>query len=46
MEDEIKSISFKNVSFKYPGSDKYVLEDISFDIKGEENFYCRIKWSR
>ncbi|QQY79543.1 ATP-binding cassette subfamily B protein/ATP-binding cassette subfamily C protein [Keratinibaculum paraultunense] len=36
MEDEIKSISFKNVSFKYPGSDKYVLEDISFDIKGGE----------
>ncbi|MCF6460222.1 ABC transporter ATP-binding protein [Clostridium sp. Cult3] len=36
MEDEIHSISFKNISFKYPGSDKYVLKDISFDIKGGE----------
>ena len=25
-------ISMKNVSFAYPGSDEYVLEDISFDI--------------
>lgn len=30
---EIKSIEFKNISFKYPGSEKYVLNDISFDIK-------------
>lgn len=36
MENEIESISFKNVSFKYPGSDVYVLRDISFDIKGGE----------
>lgn len=27
------SIEFKNVSFKYPGSDNYVYEDISFAIK-------------
>lgn len=29
----IKSIQFKNVSFKYPGSEKQVLHDISFEIK-------------
>jgi ABC-type multidrug transport system fused ATPase/permease subunit len=34
---EIKTIEFKNVSFKYPGSEKYVLHNISFDInKGEK----------
>ena len=38
MEDEIYSIKFKNISFKYPGSDKYVLNNISFDInKGEKS---------
>ncbi len=36
MEDEINSISFKNISFKYPGNDKYVLKDISFDINAGE----------
>lgn len=36
MEDEIYSISFKNVSFKYPGSDKYILKNISFRINGGE----------
>ena len=30
------SIEFKNVSFKYPGSDIYVLNDISFSIKMNE----------
>ena len=29
-------ISMKNVSFAYPGSDEYVLEDISFDINEGE----------
>lgn len=37
MESEIHSIYFKNISFKYPGSDKYILNNISFDInKGEK----------
>lgn len=36
MEDEIKSIVFKNVSFKYPGSEQYVLKNISFEINGGE----------
>jgi len=29
-------VSFDNVSFSYPGTDKYALEDISFDIKAGE----------
>ncbi len=34
---EIESICFENVSFKYPGSEKLVIEDISFSInKGEK----------
>ncbi|MDR7870871.1 MAG: ABC transporter ATP-binding protein [Tissierellaceae bacterium] len=34
---EIESIEFKDVSFKYPGSETFVLEDISFNIdKGEK----------
>lgn len=33
---EIGTIEFKNVSFKYPDSDEYVLENISFKVsKGE-----------
>lgn len=36
MEDTIQKISFKNISFKYPGSDVYILKDISFDINGGE----------
>ena len=36
MGDEIESLAFKNVSFKYPGSDLYVLKNISFDIRGGE----------
>ena len=31
-------VSFKNVSFKYPNSSKYVLKNISFDIHDNENF--------
>lgn len=33
---EIESIEFKNISFSYPGSEKLVLEDISFSIKKGE----------
>ncbi|WP_066499804.1 ABC transporter ATP-binding protein [Abyssisolibacter fermentans] len=33
MKENIKSVSFQNVSFKYPSSDNYVLKNISFDIK-------------
>ncbi|MFY9213554.1 MAG: ABC transporter ATP-binding protein [Tissierellaceae bacterium] len=33
---DIESIEFSNVSFKYPGSDSLVLEDISFKIKKGE----------
>jgi ABC-type multidrug transport system fused ATPase/permease subunit len=29
---DINSISLKNISYKYPGSDNYVLRDITFDI--------------
>ena len=32
----VGTVEFKNVSFKYPGADEYVLEDISFKVnKGE-----------
>ncbi len=30
------TIEFKNVSFKYPDADEYVLEDISFEVKKGE----------
>ena len=33
---ETGTISFKNVSFKYPEAEEYVLKDISFDIKKGE----------
>jgi len=34
--DEIRTIEFKNVKFKYPSTDRYVLNDVSFRIaKGE-----------
>lgn len=36
-ETELKGeVEFKNVSFKYPGADEYVLEDISFVAKNGE----------
>jgi len=35
-EGDVESIEFRNVSFKYPGSDNLVLNDISFEIKGRE----------
>ena len=34
--EEVGTVEFKNVSFKYPGADEYVLKDISFKVnKGE-----------
>ena len=33
IEDKIGEIEFKDVSFKYPDGDEYVLEDISFKVK-------------
>ena len=34
--DEVGTVEFKNVSFKYPDADEYVLRDISFRVnKGE-----------
>jgi ATP-binding cassette subfamily B protein len=36
LTDERGTIEFKDVSFKYPGADKKVLEDISFEIKRGE----------
>ena len=32
-----QSIEFRNVSFRYPGSDKYVLKNISFTIRVRES---------
>ena len=33
---EVGTVEFKNVSFKYPDADEYLLEDISFKAnKGE-----------
>lgn len=34
--NEVPEIEFKNVSFKYPNTQKYVLKDISFKIKPGE----------
>ena len=34
--DEVGTVEFKNVSFKYPDADEYILEDINFKVaKGE-----------
>lgn len=34
--DKIEQIEFKNVSFKYPNTDRYILKDISFNLyKGQ-----------
>lgn len=36
MPDELKTLEFRNVSFRYPSAEKYALENISFTInKGE-----------
>ena len=34
--DEVGTIEFKNVSFKYPDADEYVLKDISFKVNRGE----------
>ena len=34
--EEIGEIEFKNVSFKYPGADEYILKDINFKAKSGE----------
>ena len=34
--EKVDSIVFSNVYFKYPNSDKYVLENVSFEILGNE----------
>lgn len=36
LNKEITSIEFKNVSFKYPGAEQYVLKNISFKLKKGE----------
>ena len=36
VKEEVGTIEFKNVSFKYPDADEYILKDISFKVnKGE-----------
>ncbi len=34
--DELKSIEFKNVSFKYPGTEKNILDNVSFKLDNKE----------
>ena len=34
--EEIKEIEFKNVSFKYPRTDNYILQNVSFKITNKE----------
>jgi len=34
--DENSTIEFKNIWFKYPGNDRYVLKDMNITIKGNE----------
>lgn len=36
LKECIKSIEFKNVSFKYPGTEKFVLKNVSFSINKNE----------
>lgn len=36
LSNKIKNISFKNINFKYNGSDNYVLKNINLDIKAGE----------
>ncbi len=36
LDNLVGEIEFKNVSFKYPGAEEYVLEDISFTAKNGE----------
>lgn len=34
--DKFESLEFRNVSFKYPRTDRYILKDLSFKITGKE----------
>jgi len=34
----VKKIEFKNVSFKYPNSEKYVINNISFELEGGKHY--------
>lgn len=34
--EELESIEFKNVYFKYPGTDHYILEDVSFKLENKQ----------
>lgn len=38
MDEPIKKIEFKNVSFCYPGTDNLVLDNVSFVIKSEKTY--------
>ena len=38
MPDELESIEFRNVSFRYPSAEKYALESVSFKINKGETF--------
>ncbi|GAA3719391.1 ABC transporter ATP-binding protein [Salinicoccus jeotgali] len=37
-ENQAGSVKFEGVSFKYPGSSRYVLRDISFEVREKEKF--------
>lgn len=37
-EAEIRSVEFRNVSFQYPGTDKYVLKNCSFVLEGNKSY--------
>lgn len=36
--EEIKTIEFKNVSFKYPGTEQYILNDVSFVLEKGKHY--------
>jgi len=38
LESGFESLEFKNVSFKYPGTEKYILKDVSFKILKGRNY--------
>ena len=42
--NEVGTIEFKNVSFKYPDAEEYLLKDISFKVnKGENEMFFTFK---
>ena len=38
LKSAFESLEFKNVSFKYPGTEKYILKDVSFKILKDRNY--------